>query len=433
MVLSSNSGPSTPFEWLSGGLFFGKKTVKPNQINSSKDIVALLHGVQQCLLSLQQNSTLENTDDQGTTMTHDIANDHNLEESLSARLRRLRFLLYDERRHTSQSETPDCSQPAVASKVIETLISINGVVTENGVTDLTQLLMANLYMLPFEARKDFSAIFSYLLVCGLEGVDAESYRTCMTDFCTYVERNFESITSCLVKNHDSSTSMIDLDVVLHSGMMFRSCIKHLSLFQKLVSTRETVEEFVFPFLDKFVHSPNFDCASDAMESLKMILSGGSETLAEIDVDPNVNSRSQQLAEFLERYYEEIWERRFNTKLLSSEESSYLIRRVALQILTAVLLKRTNYNIMVRYINDKNNLILIMLLLRDKSPHITLDAFHVFKIFVINPNKPPEIIKILSTNKAKLRTYLDGLHKEKELKETQFRDEKALVISTIDAL
>jgi calcium binding protein 39 len=89
--------------------------------------------------------------------------------------------------------------------------------------------------------------------------------------------------------------------------------------------------------------------------------------------------------------------------------------------------------MVRYIDSKNNLILVMLLLRDKSPHITLDAFHVFKIFVANPNKPPEIIKILSDNKIKLCTYLEGLHKDKEAKQAQFRDEKALVISTIEAL
>jgi calcium binding protein 39 len=202
----------------------------------------------------------------------------------------------------------------------------------------------------------------------------------------------------------------------------------------LVSTRESVNRFVFPFLDNYVHSPNFDCASDAMESLKLIVTGGVEASAEGDLDQAVQfKRSQEVAKFLERDYEVIWDQRFNSKLLSSEESNYLIRRMALQILSSVLLTRANYNTMVRYIDSKKNLILVMLLLRDKSPHITLDAFHVFKIFVANPNKPPEIVKILSDNKIKLCTYLEGLHKDKEAKEAHFRDEKALVISTIEAL
>jgi calcium binding protein 39 len=89
--------------------------------------------------------------------------------------------------------------------------------------------------------------------------------------------------------------------------------------------------------------------------------------------------------------------------------------------------------MIKYIASKQNLVNIMLLLRDTSPHITLDAFHVFKIFVANPNKPPEIIKILTDNKVKLCKYLESLHKDREEADPQFRDEKALVISTIEAL
>jgi calcium binding protein 39 len=432
----NRTGPSTPFEWLSGGLFFGKKSEKPNEIDSCKDVVSLLNGVNESVTNLYPRRSDATVHQDPKIPKQKTSEKEESEKFLSARLRRLRFLLYDERRQTPQSESNSRSSKAlVASKIAESLTGSSTNKTKGD--DLTRLiptLLHNLVQLPFESRKDVSAIFSYLLLCGLDGADAEHFQLCMADFREYVDRNFDEIMSCLVQNHDSSSAALDLDVVLHSGTMFRSCIKHLSLYEKLVSTPDNVERLVFPFLDNYVHSPNFDCASDAMATLKLILTGGVEASSDGDIDLNVqNTRSLIVAAFLERDYEAIWDQRFNSKLLSSDESNYLIRRMALQILSTVLLTRTNYKIMVRYIDSKNNLILVMLLLRDKSPHITLDAFHVFKIFVANPNKPPEIIKILSDNKIKLCNYLEGLHKDKEAKEAQFRDEKALVISTIEAL
>jgi calcium binding protein 39 len=77
--------------------------------------------------------------------------------------------------------------------------------------------------------------------------------------------------------------------------------------------------------------------------------------------------------------------------------------------------------------------LVMHLLRDTSPHISMDAFHVFKVFVANPNKPPEVVKILQDNQVKLCRYLTTLHQDKEASDTQFRDEKALIIATIEGL
>jgi len=54
------------------------------------------------------------------------------------------------------------------------------------------------------------------------------------------------------------------------------------------------------------------------------------------------------------------------------------------------------------------------------------------VFVANPRKPPEIIKILFQNKVKLVAYLKTLHVDREA-DDQFRDEKLLVISTLERL
>jgi calcium binding protein 39 len=89
--------------------------------------------------------------------------------------------------------------------------------------------------------------------------------------------------------------------------------------------------------------------------------------------------------------------------------------------------------MIKYISVRSNLRTIMILLSDPSAHIQMEAFNVFKIFVANPTKPNDIIKILVDNKIKLIKYLTSLHQEKEATDSQFREEKVLVISTLENL
>lgn len=60
-----------------------------------------------------------------------------------------------------------------------------------------------------------------------------------------------------------------------------------------------------------------------------------------------------------------------------------------------------------------NLKMMMNLLRDKSRNIQFEAFHVFKVFVANPKKPPQIEAILKRNKEKLLAFLKGFHNDKE--------------------
>ncbi len=57
--------------------------------------------------------------------------------------------------------------------------------------------------------------------------------------------------------------------------------------------------------------------------------------------------------------------------------------------------------------------------------------HAF--FALSNEQPPEVIKILFDNKVKLVKYLEGLHKERENNDDQYRDEKQLVVSTLEAL
>lgn len=84
-----------------------------------------------------------------------------------------------------------------------------------------------------------------------------------------------------------------------------------------------------------------------------------------------------------------------------------------------------------YISDARNLRMMMNLIKDPSKNIQSSAFHVFKVFVANPNKAPQIINILSKNRDKLLRFLDNFHLDKE--DEQFEEEKELLVKEIEGL
>ena len=75
---------------------------------------------------------------------------------------------------------------------------------------------------------------------------------------------------------------------------------------------------------------------------------------------------------------------------------------------------------------------MMNMLRDKSKNIQFEAFHVFKVFVANPNKPKPIMDILLKNKSKLVDFLQKFH-ESRGEDEQFADEKSYLVDQIKAL
>jgi len=155
----------------------------------------------------------------------------------------------------------------------------------------------------------------------------------------------------------------------------------------------------------------FDIAIDALSTFKELLTKHKDIIAKF------------LEENYERFFDEY------AKLLNS--TNYVTKRQTLKLLGELLLDRTNFSVMTRYISQRSNLKLMMTLLRDKSRSIQYEAFHVFKVFVANPNKPQPILDILVQNKEKLKDFLADFHNDKE--DEQFRDEKDYLLKQIDLL
>ncbi|XP_003745085.1 protein Mo25 [Galendromus occidentalis] len=196
------------------------------------------------------------------------------------------------------------------------------------------------------------------------------------------------------------------DIALNCGGMLRECARHESLAKVILYSEDFYKFF------SYIESSSFDIASDAFSTFKELL-----------------TRHKVLsAEFLETSYEQVFSH--YQALLNSD--NYVTKRQSLKLLGELLLDRHNFNIMTKYISSADNLKLMMMMLRDRSRNIQFEAFHVFKVFVANPNKPRPILDILLRNRDKLVDFLTRFHTDRADDE-QFNDEKAYLIRQIREL
>ncbi|KAH9611872.1 hypothetical protein KSS87_019551 [Heliosperma pusillum] len=253
-----------------------------------------------------------------------------------------------------------------------------------------RLVVICLPKLNLEARKDATQI-----VANLQRQQVNS-RLIASD---YLERNTDLI-DILMTGYENA------DMALHYGSMLRECIRH-QVVAKYVLESEHLKKFF-----DFIQLPNFDIAADAAATFKELMTRHKSTVAE----------------FLSNNYDWFFED-YNSKLL--ESSNYITRRQAVKLLGDMLLDRSNSATMTKYVSSRENLRILMNLLRESSKTIQIEAFHVFKLFVANQNKPADIAIILDANKDKLLRLLGDLKTDKE--DEQFDSDKAQVMQEIASL
>nr|CAG4651026.1 EOG090X07E2 [Simocephalus serrulatus]SVE94278.1 EOG090X07E2 [Simocephalus serrulatus] len=255
---------------------------------------------------------------------------------------------------------------------------------------LLVLLTQNLSRVDFEGKKDVAQIFNNILrrQIGTRSPTVEY-------ICTKPEILFT-----LVQGYEHQ------DIALNCGTMLRECARYEALAKILLYS----EEFYHFF--KYVEVSTFDIASDAFSTFKELLT----------------KHKILCAEFLEANYDKVFAH--YQGLLNSE--NYVTRRQSLKLLGELLLDRHNFTVMTRYISNPDNLKLMMNMLKEKSRNIQFEAFHVFKVFVANPNKPKPILDILLRNQEKLVEFLTKFHTDRS-EDEQFNDEKAYLIKQIKEL
>lgn len=257
-------------------------------------------------------------------------------------------------------------------------------------TNMLLLLILNLHRIDFEGKKDVAQIFNNILrrQIGIRSPTVEH-------ICTKPEILFT-----LMKGYEHQ------DIALHCGTMLRECTRHEALARIMLNHDDFYNFF------KYVEVSTFDIASDAFSTFKELLT----------------KHKMLCAEFLEANYDRVFSQ--YEKLLNSD--NYVTRRQSLKLLGELLLDRHNFSVMKRYISNPDNLKLMMIMLKEKSRNIQFEAFHVFKVFVANPDKPRPILEILLRNQDKLVEFLTRFHTDRS-EDEQFNDEKAYLIKQIKEL
>lgn len=257
-------------------------------------------------------------------------------------------------------------------------------------SNLLLLLIQNLNRIDFEGKKDVAQVFNNVLRRQI-GTRSPTVEYIITK---------AEILFTLMAGYEHQ------EIALNCGTMLRECARYEALAKIMLNSEDFFNFF------RYVEVSTFDIASDAFSTFKELL-----------------TRHKMLcAEFLEANYDQV----FNhyQRLLNSE--NYVTRRQSLKLLGELLLDRHNFTVMTKYISNPDNLKLMMNMLKEKSRNIQFEAFHVFKVFVANPNKPKPILDILLRNQDKLVDFLTKFHTDRS-EDEQFNDEKAYLIKQIREL
>jgi len=289
-------------------------------------------------------------------------------EKISNNLSNMKFMLY--------GDGDSDPKPDIIKKLGDELFASN----------LLLELLDNIKLFEFEARKDVAQIYNFVL------------RQRKKEALDYVKAHQE-ILKTLVQGYS------DAEIALNCGSILREVIRHEQLDELLLNSP------LFDSFFEYVQLSTFDVASDAFATFKMMLT----------------KHKTLCAKFLETNFDKVFSK-YNVLLQSR---NYVTKRQSLKLLGELLLNRSNFNVMMKYINSPDNLKIMMNLLRGNTKAIQFEAFHVFKIFVANPKKSPPIVEILVRNKDKLIEFLQKFQKDKE--DDQFNDEKGILLRTLQAL
>jgi len=256
---------------------------------------------------------------------------------------------------------------------------------------LFPIIIQNLNKFDFEAKKDVVYVVNHLV----RRKSGARYPTV-----EFMSHTGGSMLSTLVRSYDTP----ELGTTV--GAILRECAEHEALTRLILYSEEFWSFF------RYVESYQFDVASDAFATFRSLLT----------------IHKELVSGFLLAKYDPFFEH-YNQLLQSS---NFVTKRQSLKLLGELLLDRANFDVMTRFISSGPRLKQIMMLLRDKSRPIQYEAFHVFKVFVANPNKVKPVHDILANNKNALIMFLQNFQNDRE-EDEQFKDEKAFLIEQISLL
>ncbi|KAJ5594774.1 uncharacterized protein N7459_000982 [Penicillium hispanicum] len=286
--------------------------------------------------------------------------------------------------------------------------------------DLLFDLSRTIHLLPFEARKDTQTIFSHILRFRPTSYAPDKDPPVIS----YIVHHRPEIMIELCRGYSQSQSAMPCGVILREALKFdvvtavvlydqskegEPAVRLSDLKPNLPQAGDGVFWKFFGWIDK----SNFEVSADAFTTFREILTR------------HKNLVTAYLATNFELFFG-----RFNNILIQSD--SYVTKRQSIKLLGEILLDRANYNVMMAYVESGENLKLCMKLLRDDRKMVQYEGFHVFKVFVANPNKSVAVQRILINNRDRLLRFLPKFLEDRT-DDDQFTDEKSFLVRQIELL
>ncbi|CAI6334569.1 unnamed protein product [Periconia digitata] len=283
--------------------------------------------------------------------------------------------------------------------------------------DLLYYLANNIHKLPFESRKDAQVIFSTAFRYKPVGASDPQVLHHVIQF-------RPEIIISLCRGYDRRESAMPCGGVLREALKYDS-IAALLLYDEPTTDGKTRDlgdvnpdepssgNGVFWRFFDWIDKGAFEVSADAFNTFRDILT----------------KHKALVAQYLQTNFDMFFTR-YNAVLVQSE--SYVTKRQSIKLLGEILLDRANYSVMTQYVDSGEHLKIIMKLLRDDRRMINYEGFHVFKVFVANPNKSVAVQRILISNREKLLRFLPNFLEDRTDDE-QFMDEKSFLIRQIEQL
>lgn len=257
--------------------------------------------------------------------------------------------------------------------------------------DLPMSLLQALPHFDFETRKDIMNMSCMLLRSGLPAH--------IDHFVVGYFREHPQVFDLVVQGYSNE------EVALQYGVVLRSCARHRDLVTAFIDSGLMLE------LLKHTRDSSFDISTDAFCSV-------SEMLLE-HKDVAAAWLLQHGGDFFEMLND----------LLRSDV--YTAQRQALKLLKEIVRDLKFCKVMRTYVNDEQNLKIVMNLLKDPSKAIQLDAFQLFVVFAANPDKSNKVHQILYRNRDKLISLTQGLAPAKP--DPAFEKEQRLVVERLQQM
>ena len=262
-------------------------------------------------------------------------------------------------------------------------------------SDIMKHISMKIAWLRPETRRSVCAIWGYLLKME----HPKSFQRPMVE---YLIKNLSMIDSLLLQYGHCTTGA---DVII--GVMIRDATR----FQRVIEYiyRHDLVLKLLPVL----RSSNFDVSADGFQTLREILTNHKE-ISSLWLNKNFD--------------------RFFTEYMVPIQSGadYVTIRQSLSVLSILLLDRQFMDTMIQFVSREEYLKAVLVLLGNESRIIGFEAFNIFKIFAVNPQKPPKIIKLLSQNHARIVKLLNHIDQDRA-DDVEFKQDKHAVIMKLDAL